>query len=181
MNPKTLIAPLVIAAALVSSPAAAQGARLRLDQLNRLAQQAGETVDISVDPAMLKQAVSFLASQDADEAKLQAVVDGLTGIYVKSFEFKAPGAYTDADIESIRKQVAGPGWSRMVSVRDKNELTEIYVWRERDTTGGLAILTAEPNELTVVNIVGRVDLASLAALGPMIPHLPKAIGKAKAK
>ena len=35
---------------------------------------------------------------------------------------------------------------------------------------------AEANELTVVNIVGRVDLASLGALGPMIP---KSTGRAE--
>ena len=96
---------------------------------------------------------------------------------MKSFEFDAPGAYTESDIETIRKQVSGPGWSRVVSVREKQELTEIYFWRERDTNGGMVVISAEADELTVVNIVGRVDLASLGALGPMIPKLPGAMGK----
>ena len=78
----------------------------------------------------------------------------------------------------IRKQLAGPGWSRVVGIREKRELTEIYFWKERDTNGGLVVISAEPNELTVVNIVGRVDLASLGALGPMIPKLPGAMRKA---
>ncbi len=92
-----------------------------------------------------------------------------------------PNAYAESDVEAIRKQVSGPGWSRVVSVREKRELTEIYFWREKETSGGLVVISAEENELTVVNIVGRVDLASLGALGPMIPKLPGALNKATPK
>ena len=112
---------------------------------------------------------------------MQQLLGGITGIYVKSFEFDAPNMYAQSDVEAIRKQVSGSGWSRVVSVRDKGELNEIYFWRDRDTTGGLAVISAEANELTVVNIVGRVDLASLGALGPMIPKMPGAVGKGKPK
>ena len=107
------------------------------------------------------------------------MLQGITGIYVKSFEFNAPNAYAESDVEAVRKQLAGPGWSRVVGIRGKGELTEIYLWKERDTNGGLVVISAEPNELTVVNIVGRVDLASLGALGPMIPKLPDAMRKGK--
>ena len=151
---------------------------MQLDHLNKLADRSKETVDVTVDAAMLKQTAGFLAGKDADSAKVQQLIEGITGIYVKSFQFGVPDAYTDADVESIRKQVSGSGWSRIVGIRGKRELTEIYFWRERDTTGGLVVIAAQPNELTVVNIVGRVDLASLGALGPMIPKLPGAMRKA---
>jgi hypothetical protein len=35
----------------------------------------------------------------------------------------------------------------------------------------LLVIAGEPRELTVVNVVGRVDLAALAMLGPIIPKL----------
>ena len=114
----------------------------------------------------------------SDTVKVQKMLEGITGIYVKSFQFGAPDAYADSDIEAIRKQVSGSGWSRVVGIRGKRELTEIYFWKERETNGGLVVIAAQPNELTVVNIVGRVDLASLGALGPMIPKLPGAMRKA---
>jgi len=152
---------------------------VQLDQLKQLADKAEETVDVTVDSAMLKQSAGFLTGRD--NAKLQALIDGLTGIYVKSFKFAVPNAYTDADVESVRKQVAGSPWSRIVGVREKGELTEIYFFREKESTGGLLVLTAEADELTIVNIVGRIDLASLAALGPMIPKLPGAMKKAVPK
>lgn len=51
-------------------------------------------------------------------------------------------------------------------------------WREGNASGALAILVVEPAELTVVNIVGPIDLAKLAALQGQfgIPPLPSAPG-----
>lgn len=182
MNPRTIInCCLLLSALLVPGAVSAQGARLQLDHLDRLADKATDTVDVTVDTAMLKQAAGFLGGKGSDTAKMQELLQGITGIYVKSFKFDAPGAYTDSDVEAIRKQVSGAGWSRVVGVRERRELTEIYFWKERDTTGGLVVISAESNELTVVNIVGRIDLASLGALGPMIPNLPGAMRKAMPK
>lgn len=179
MNPRaTINHGLLLLALLVPSAASAQGARLQLDHLDKLAENAKDTVDVTVDAAMLKETAGFLAGKDSDSEKVQKLIEGITGIYVKSFRFEVPDAYTEADIESIRKQVSGSGWSRIVGIRGKRELTEIYFWKERDTNGGLVVIAAQPNELTVVNIVGRVDLASLGALGPMIPKLPGAMRKA---
>ena len=51
--------------------------------------------------------------------------------------------------------------------RDKrtHENNEIYVMKDaHDNIAGIAILVAEPKELTVVNIVGPVDLDKLSAL-----------------
>jgi len=174
MNPRTIVnCCLLLSALLVPRAASAQGPRLQLDHLNRLADKATDTVDVTVDTVMLKQAAGFLGGKGSDTAKMQELLQGITGIYVKSFKFDAPGAYTESDIETIRKQLSGSSWARVVGVKEKRESTEIYLWKDRDSTGGLAVIAAQQNELTVVNIVGRVDLASLGALGPMIPKLPR--------
>ena len=179
MNPRTIINRcLLLAAIVIPHEAYAQGARLQLNHLDKLADKAKDTVDVTVDSAMLKETAGFLAGRGSDTKQVHELIEGITGIYVKSFEFSVPNAYSESDIDVIRKQVSAPGWSRVVGVRGKRELTEIYFWRERDTNGGLAVITAQPNQLTVVNIVGRVDLASLAALGPMIPKLSGAMRKA---
>ncbi len=167
--------PLCLLLALVLFPGAvsAQGARIQLDHLNRLADKATETVDVTVDSEMLKKSAGFLAGRGADTAKIQELVEGITGVYVKSFKFDMPDVYAESDIETVRKQVAREGWSRIVGVRGKRELTEIYLWKEGGANGGLVVIAAQANELTVVNIVGKIDLASLAALSPMIPKLGK--------
>lgn len=179
MNPRTTInCCLLLAALLLPRASFAQGPRLQLDHLNKLADKAKDTVDVTVDSAMLKETAGFLAGKGSDSEKVHELIEGITGIYVKSFEFTEPSAYSESDIDVIRQQVSGSGWSRVIGVRGKRESTEIYFFRERGVNGGLAVIAAQPNQLTVVNIVGRVDLASLAALGPMIPKLPGAMRKA---
>ena len=161
---------------LVAMPSAAfaQGARLQLDHLDRLASAATETVNITVDPSMLKLASSFL--NGGQDAAIKELLNGLRGIYVKAFEFDHENAYTADDINAVRRQLSAPGWSRLVTVDSKREreLVEVYSWREGSGSGGLAVLVAEPMELTVVNIVGPIDLAKLGKLQGQfgIPRLP---------
>ena len=95
------------------------------------------------------------------------MIDGLEGIYVRVFEFASPGVYTAADVESIRSQLSGPNWVSFVDITDrvKGENVAVYAYQEGGKTGGLAVLTAEPKELVVVNIVGAIDFAKLHKLG----------------
>ena len=170
-----------VIALLLPAAASAQGARIQLDHLNYLADKAEKVIDVTVDSSMLKQATMFLGGKDAKSQHVTELLQNLTGIYVKGFEFKGPAPYTTKDIETIRKQVSGAGWSRVVSVREPNETTEVYFWKKGTENGGLVVISAESDELTVVNIVGRVDLAALASLGPMIPELPGVVAGAVKK
>jgi hypothetical protein len=89
----------------------------------------------------------------------------LKGIYVKSFEFDTVGQYTTADLETIRTQLRGPGWTRLVNVTSKKDgNVEVYLLFNGDVVGGLAVLHTDLKEFTVVNIVGPVDLDKLAKL-----------------
>jgi hypothetical protein len=168
----TTIFACVLLSMLVARQGYAQGAKLRLDQLDHLSGRAREVVNVNLDGNLVQQA-SAMGGKQAD-AKTQEVLQGLKGVYVRSFEFSAPGGYVDADVEAIRTQLTAPGWSRIVSVREKGELTEIYIWSDKGGSGGVAIIAAEAQELTVVNLVGRVNLAQLGALGGQlgVPILP---------
>jgi len=155
--------------------ALAQGAQLQLGHLDRLASQAVESVNVTIEPAMLKLASAFLKG-DPDQVALKEMLAGLKGVYVRSLEFERENVYTAEDVSAIRKQLTAPGWEKLVTVDSKRdrELVEVYSWREGNGSGGLAILVAEPKELTVVNIVGPFDLAKLGALQGNfgIPRLP---------
>jgi hypothetical protein len=144
----------------------AHGPRLQLDFLDRLVSEADEVVDVTVDPAMLQTAAGLLPKgKEKDADTFRALVEAIKGIYVKSFEFARDGGYTDADVERVRSQLKEP-WTRTVTVRSRKdrEIVEVYFWREGSETGGLAVVVAEPRELTIVNIVGRVDMKVLGAL-----------------
>jgi len=143
-----------------------QGAKLQLDKLERLADKAAETVDVSLDNQTLQVASRFLKSEKPDEAAIKQLIAGLKGVYVKVFEFERAGEYSSADVEAIRAQLRPPGWSRIVGVRSKRDgdNVEVFTWLEGGNIAGLAILCADPTELVIVNIVGAIDLEKLSQL-----------------
>jgi len=143
----------------------AQDSRLQMDSLDHLAAKANQTVDVTIDERLMKIAAKALSVKDADEREVKKLVEGLKGIYVKSFEFDTEGQYTAADLETIRTQLRGPGWTRMVNVTSKKDgNVEVYLLFNGDTVGGLTVLHTDLKEFTVVNIVGPVDLDKLAKL-----------------
>jgi hypothetical protein len=158
-----LVALLLIFAATLT--AKAQGAKIQLSNLDHLAARASQTVDVNIDERLVQIAAKVLSSEDADEKKIKKIVDGLKGIYVKSFEFENTGEFTQADVESVRTQLRGPAWSKLVNVTSKKDgSVEVYLMLVGDQISGLAVLSVEDKELTVVNIVGPVDLEKLSRL-----------------
>jgi hypothetical protein len=155
---------------------AAQQFQINLDNL---ASKSSETVDVSLNGATLQFAAKFLNGRDPEEAKVQKLLNGIEGIYIRSYEFKQQGAWSAADLDRIRNQLRAPQWSRIVGVKGNDEISEVYVRTEGQKMTGLAILTAEATELTVVNIVGTLDINSLSELGGHfgIPKLDVPKGK----
>lgn len=177
MNPTALIPPKaallsLVLCALVLPAYGQSGARLQLPNLDRLAGQATETVDITLDEEMMKFAAAFVGNDsggsdpDDDDAKVKKLLQGLKGVYVKSFKFEKDGVYTPADVEPFRTQLAAPGWTRMVDIKSKlGENVEVFTLLQGGTIGGLAVIAMEPRELTIVNIVGTIDPQVIGDLG----------------
>jgi hypothetical protein len=158
-----LIASLLILAPLFS--AKAQDSRIQMASLDHLAAKASQTVDVNIDERLMRMSAKLFSDKDDDEREVKKLIAGLKGIYVKSFEFETDGQYTPGDLETIRTQLRGPGWTRLVNVTSKKEgMLEVYLLFNGDMVGGLAVLHTDDKELTVVNIVGPVDLDKLAKL-----------------
>jgi hypothetical protein len=153
--------PLLVA---VVAWAAPQQFQLNLDNL---ANKAANAVDLSLSGSTLKFAAKFMDGNDPNELQIKKLIEGLQGIYIKHFEFKQDGGWTEADLDRVRNQLHAPDWERIVGVKSKEEgsTAEIYLHVENGKNTGVAVVEAEAREVTVVNIVGTIDLESLAALG----------------
>jgi hypothetical protein len=148
-----------------ATSAMAQNPRIQTTQLDALAAKASQTVDVNIDEKLLEITKKWLKGDDPDEVKVRDIVNGLKGIYVKSFEFETENQYSDADLESIRSQLRNPAWNRIVNVNSKKEgSVEVYLMQVGTQITGLAVLATEPKEITVINIVGPVDLDKLSEL-----------------
>ena len=176
-----LIALLLFALPLVAK---AQDSRIQMSGLDHLATKASQTVDVNIDERLMRMAAKVFSDKDEDEREVKALIANLKGIYVKSFEFETAGQYAAADVEIIRTQLRAPGWTRLVNVTSKKEgMLEVYLLFNADKVGGLAVLHTDDKQLTVVNIVGPVDLDKLAKLeGQLgVPELGIESQKPKAK
>lgn len=146
----------------------ATAGRLRLESLEKLAPKAAEAVNIEIDGILIKFAGSILSNENADERAVKELITGLHGVYVRSYEFKSAGEFAEADVAAVRAQLRAPGWSRVMDVQSK-ELdfgdAEVYLATAGGRVEGFALLVIQPRELTVVNIVGSLDLDKIRQLG----------------
>ena len=92
-------------------------------------------------------------------------LSGIKAIHIRNYEFDQTGAYSDKDLEPLRKQVSeASGWSRVVNVKEKDENTEIFVSIQGGNITGCLVVNAEARELTVVHLVGTLTLAQAKEL-----------------
>jgi hypothetical protein len=144
---------------------AQEPSRLQLGSLDHLAAKASKSVDVNVDQRLMRLASKVFSDTDAEEREIKKVIAGLKGVYVKVFEFENEGQYSSTDLATIRTQLSGPGWTRLVNVTSKKDGNlEVYLLMNGDMVNGLAVLASDVKELAVVNIVGPVDLDKLAKL-----------------
>jgi hypothetical protein len=157
---------LIALASVFSQPVHAADGLLKLPAFAGLEEKANESVTITLDAALLGLAGRFLNAEEPDDAAVKEVIQGLTGIYVRSFTFDSDFVYQKSDVDMVRRQLSTPGWQRLVEVRSRKQGSDVdvYMAMEGDKVRGLAIIASEPRELTIVNIVGSVDLQKLHRL-----------------
>jgi len=120
--------------------ATAQTAKLQLDQLDVLANRASETVDVKLDEHLMQTTASFTFEKESE--------------------------YSPAEVESVMTQLRGGGWSKIIGVTSKKDgdNVDVYLMSVGDEISGLAVVSLEPKELTIVNIVGPINLEKLTQL-----------------
>lgn len=152
----------------VAQQAPPPSAKLQTESLERLATKASEVIDVNIDERVLRLVplTLLMESSDKDERIAAELLKELKGVYVRSYEFNAPGEYVDGDAAGLRTQLRAPGWTQIIKVIQKKDgrTVEVYLLSDGAKIGGLAVMAFEPRRLTVVNIVGNVDIEKLSRL-----------------
>lgn len=145
-------------------------AKLQLDNEEVLAQRANEFVDVSLDENLLRIIPKKIVttSDTGEKIDIGKIIAGLKGVYVRSYGFNNEGEYTEANLARVRTQLRSPGWVRFINIikkkADDNTHVEVYIMTSTGSIDGLAILALEPKRLTLVNIVGNINLEQLSQL-----------------
>jgi Domain of unknown function (DUF4252) len=154
--------------------AAAQGANLTLPDFSSLAEKASGSVNISISPWLLQTAASLIDGKDPDGAATKELLAAIQSVEVRSFEFRSDAAYSSADIDSVRRQLTGPGWSQLMQVHDRKtrEDVDVYVLIDHDRTKGFALIASRPRQFTIINVAGSISLEDLPKLEKRL-NLPR--------
>ena len=145
-------------------------AKLQLDNEESLAQRANEFIDVNLDENLLRIIPKKITttSDTGEKVDVGAIIGGLKGVYVRSYGFNNEGEYSEGNLAGVRTQLRAPGWARLVNIikkkADDNVHLEVYMMTSAGSIDGIAILALEPKRLTLVNIVGSIDLQQLSQL-----------------
>ncbi len=158
-RPIWLLAALVLCTPALATPLG----QLKLPRLSHLSAKAVDHTDISIPGFVFRM---MATADDGDEAARQTLAH-LRKIEIHSYTFDSDQAYSAGDVEALRQQLQGKEWSPVVHTHDAKdgEHADIYLCFEEKDACGLAILVTAPRELTVVNLVGRVPLEQVEAIG----------------
>jgi hypothetical protein len=164
MRTRTFVAALACLA--LPMLAVAQSAQLKLPSFADLKEKSIKTVDMTVDSTILGVMGLMMDDADTTTAALKKTVQGLKSVQIRSYQFKSDFEYPRTDVDAVRSQLSAPGWTSLVQTHDrqKNEDVDIYIALDNKTVTGLALIAANRHELTIINIVGAVDLNQVGEL-----------------
>ncbi len=158
--------------------------------LEKVVAKAAEVVNVNLDENMLKFAGNFLNKDDQEQAQVNKMLSGIRSICVRSLKFDAGGQYAEEDVEQLRSQFRSPTWSRMIDVQNKRggDNVDVLFRMDKGAVTGIAVIAAEPTELTFVHIDGSIDPSQLGKLAGQfgipkvgMPIKPKPAPKADSK
>jgi hypothetical protein len=162
---KTLKSLMMIMLVVVLAAVAASAQQIDLKSLDKFAPLAKETTQINMDESMLKSASGFLDDKKGDEAAAKKGTASLKGFYLRSYEFDKEGIFKLEDIKPLLDQLKAPAWAPFLQSREQGEQTEIWMHKTNGEVDGLLLISAEKNELTVINALGIARPEDLAKIG----------------
>ncbi len=158
----------VLAAALLALPllAYAGAGQFGLPALPELRARATERIDINLGRRALQFVGWLIDEHDPEGAAVRRIIQGLTSVRIVSYEFTSDVECPAADLAALRSQLSSPPWTQVVHTQDaaRHEDVDIYIATDERKIEGTAIMACEPRELTILHIVGPMDLDQIAAL-----------------
>ena len=135
-----------------------------MDQLMPSAK--GQFVEVNINQAMLKFAAKLASRHEPEAAEL---VGNLKSIRVNVVGLDDANRASNVEkIEAVRRKLEAQGWTKMVTVREKNagDNVDVHVkQRGEDTIDGLVVTIIDhKGEAVFVNIVGNINADQIAKI-----------------
>jgi hypothetical protein len=133
------------------------------DGMADLEARADEVVHLHLNSATLRAAARAIPQDTSEDASFFQALSGVSDLQVISLSFHGEGMPAQEDIDVVRSSTVPAGWSRFLNTKssDPEDLVNGYAG-----PGGLAIIVAEPDEITAVHIDGILSSGAI----PLLSH-----------
>lgn len=131
-----------------------------------LEDKADEVVKVNLWGRPLEHAKKLLGLRKNVTDSVRGFMNGLTAVYRRTYRFRGKGASKD-DVAPVHRQLAEDGWVPLIETedREKPESLSVYSYSRDDEVAGMTVVTRGPDEVTVLKIMGPMDLEALSAIG----------------
>ena len=111
------------------------------------------TMSLSLGRTTLRFAARFL---DADP-ETQTLLRSLDGVRIRIYEVHGDSERIARNFEHMGSKLSNDGWAPIMLVRDEGELVQMYAKSSSTGIQGLTIVSADDEEVVVVNVMGDID------------------------
>ena len=129
----------------------------------------GAEIDVDLQGPMVQLVAAAASENDPDVAEL---LRSIQRIRVLSGVPEADWPQNRDRFEEVTTGLEGKGWSRIVRVRDEDELIIVLVLPSGDRFAGMTVMVLEEDELALVNIAGDIDPAAIGRLSAVLDQVP---------
>jgi hypothetical protein len=125
---------------------------------------AEEITEVDLGPELLQ---SLAGTEIEGDKDLTMLLEGLTSIRVRSFDVKPEDSEKiRTEMEKFEQDLQKDQWTSIIRTKDAGELTNISFKFKDGNMAGLIVMSVEPDEVALVNVVGNINLGQiLAGLG----------------
>ena len=115
--------------------------------------ETNRTMSLSLGPTVLRFAARFLD----DDPETQALLRSLDGVRVRIYEVHGDNERIAQNFEHMGSKLNKDGWQPVMLVREEGELVQMYAKHSGTGIHGLTIVSADDEEVVVVNVMGDID------------------------
>jgi hypothetical protein len=128
--------------------------------IRSLGQNAASRTDFTLDHSMLVFASKWI---DRDDLDVQRVIAGLNAISVHAYQFRQPGMFDPAALETVRRQYHAAGWKHMVSEHKRRDVdggklgvSDLWLQFQGANITNVAVLLEGPRQLDFLGVSGTL-------------------------
>ena len=111
------------------------------------------TMSLSLGPTVLRFAARFMD----DEPETQALLRSLDGVRVRIYEVHGDNGKIASNFEKMGNNLVSDGWNQVMLMQEEGELVRMFAKPSGSRLQGLTIVSADHEEVVVVNIMGDLD------------------------